>query len=144
MKLRRKKGQSLVEFTLMLSILLIILMGILDLGRAYFTFLALQDLAGEGAVYASVYPHNVNSTNKANPDNIEYRIRNAAPAGTLLDPASLTINVTYPDANIGAGDRVRVDVTTDYRLLTPFIGTIVGSQNLPLSANATSIILTGG
>ena len=36
-----QRGQSLVEVTLALPVLLLILAGILDVGRAYFTFISL-------------------------------------------------------------------------------------------------------
>src|SRR3990172_4698508 len=72
-----EKGQSLVEFSLMIIILTSLLLGILDIGRAYFTFLALQDAAGEGASYAAQYPTYVTSSSSADPNNVTYRVKNA-------------------------------------------------------------------
>lgn len=143
MRLQRKKGQSLVEFTLLLSILLIIVMGLLDIGRVYFTYLALQDLAGEGASYGAVYPSRIDSTDEPDPNNVLYRVRSAAPSGMLVDPADLNITVSTPSGT-DPGDFITVTVVANYTLLTPFVGSIVGSQNLPLSASTTTIILTGG
>lgn len=54
--MKRQKGQSLLEFALLLPILLILLMGLLDLGRAYYVIVTLEDMAGEGAIYAAMYP----------------------------------------------------------------------------------------
>jgi hypothetical protein len=51
-----ERGQSLVELTLGFMILVILLSGLLDLGRVYFTFLALEDGAGEAALYAAIKP----------------------------------------------------------------------------------------
>jgi Flp pilus assembly protein TadG len=51
-----ERGQSLVELTLTFMILLVLLGGVLDLGRALFTFVALRDAAQEGAVYGSIQP----------------------------------------------------------------------------------------
>jgi Flp pilus assembly protein TadG len=48
---RVENGQSMVEFAFGMVILMIILVGIVDLGRAFFTFMALRDAAQEGAVY---------------------------------------------------------------------------------------------
>lgn len=132
-------GQSLVEFSLMIVILTSLLLGILDIGRAYFTFLALQDAAGEGASYAAQYPTYVTSSNSADPNNVTYRVKNAAPVGTLVDWNSATVTV----ANSGStaqGQPITVTVTTNYQLLTPFVGTIVGSQTLPLSAISVATI----
>ncbi|MBP8856868.1 MAG: pilus assembly protein, partial [Anaerolineaceae bacterium] len=38
---RCKKGQSIVEFALILPIVLLLIMGVLDLGRAFFMKIAL-------------------------------------------------------------------------------------------------------
>jgi len=55
-KIKSEKAQSLVEMALLMPILILIIGGLLDLGRAYFTFIALSDAAAEGASYASLYP----------------------------------------------------------------------------------------
>ena len=136
---RGEKGQSLVEFSLMIIILTSLLLGILDIGRAYFTFLALQDSAGEGASYAAQYPTYITSTNSADPNNVTYRVKNAAPVGTLVDWNSATVAVTN-SGSTAQGQPITVTVTTSYQLLTPFVGTIVGSQTLPLSAISVAII----
>jgi len=53
---KNEKGQSLVEVALAMPLLIIIMMGILDLGRAYLTYIALSDAAAEGAAYAAIHP----------------------------------------------------------------------------------------
>ncbi len=39
----KKRGQALVEFVIILPILLLILMGIMDMGRIYYTKITLED-----------------------------------------------------------------------------------------------------
>ena len=51
-----EQGQSLVEFAVGLVVILVILCGLLDLGRAYFIYVALEDGAGEAALYLSINP----------------------------------------------------------------------------------------
>lgn len=136
---RSETGQSLVEFSLMIIILTSLLLGILDIGRAYFTFLALQDAAGEGASYAAQYPTYVTSSNSADPNNVTYRVKNAAPVGTLVDWDSATVAVTN-SGSTAQSQPITVTVTTSYQLITPFVGTIVGSQTLPLSATSVATI----
>ena len=51
-----ERGQSLVEMSLMLVILLTILSGVIDLGRGFFSYIAIQNAAGEGALYAAINP----------------------------------------------------------------------------------------
>lgn len=50
----KEQGQSLVELALSLVLLLTLLAGLVDFGRAFFTYVALRDAAQEGAAYASV------------------------------------------------------------------------------------------
>lgn len=50
------RGQSLVEFTLILPVLVLILMGIVDLGRGIYAYNLVAQAAREGARFASVRP----------------------------------------------------------------------------------------
>ncbi len=134
---QRERGQSLIEFTFMSMVIMTLLAGVLDLGRAYFTWLALQDAAGEGASYGSVYPTRVTGND---PNNITYRVRNAAPTGLLVDMQNADVDVET--TGLTPGDKITVTVTADYQLLTPFVGAIVGSQTLPLSAQSVAVITT--
>jgi Flp pilus assembly protein TadG len=51
-----EKGQSLLEMMFGMAVIVFILSGIIDLGRAFFTYIALEDAAGEAALYVSAYP----------------------------------------------------------------------------------------
>jgi hypothetical protein len=55
-KRNHKKGQSLIEFALLLPILLIVIMGLFDIGRAIFYYSVLNTAAREGSRYAIVQP----------------------------------------------------------------------------------------
>lgn len=147
----RQSGQSLVEMTLMMTAILLLLSGVLDLGRAYFSYLALQDAAGEGAYYGSVYPArwcNIGGSCAAelqspSPHNIEYRVKNSAPSGGLIDWSTATVTVSAP-GGITPGQTLTVSVQYQFKLLAPFIGSIVGGQFLPLTATSNAKILSPG
>ncbi len=53
---RSERGQSFVEFSIVVVFLVTLVAGVADLGRAFFSYLSLQDAAQEGATYASAYP----------------------------------------------------------------------------------------
>ncbi len=53
---QHEKGQSLVELALMLVFILILLAGVVDLGRMMYEYLTMRDAAQEGAGYGAVYP----------------------------------------------------------------------------------------
>ena len=52
----RKQGQSIVEFALIIPIILVLIMGVLDFGRAFFMKIAIVNAAREGASYLSYHP----------------------------------------------------------------------------------------
>lgn len=162
-KKHQELGQSLVEFTLMTIFLLVLLMGILDLGRAYFTYLALKDSAAEGAYFGSAYPQcvddngidNFDRDGDATPEapsqacaganNIPYRTRESAPTGGLVDWTLATIDITLPRSNnpftMTAGDYITVTVGYRYQMLTPFVGAIANGQFLTLTAQSAATII---
>lgn len=53
--LKLRRAQGMVEFALLAPIFFLLLLGIVDLGRAGFFFVAGSDLARDGARYAAVY-----------------------------------------------------------------------------------------
>ncbi len=115
-----------------LTMLLLLLAGVLDLGRAYYTYLSLKDAAAEGAAYGSIQPSDTNG--------IIARVKGESPNG-LIDWSSAQVTPTILGQACHGGG-VRVEVQIDYTLLTPFIGTIVGSQTMPLKAEVVNTILS--
>ena len=51
-----KKGQSLVEFAISLTVMLILLAGTVDFGIGLFHYIAMREAAQEGALYGSIAP----------------------------------------------------------------------------------------
>jgi Flp pilus assembly protein TadG len=144
---RLEKGQSLVEMTVGFVILALLVSGLLDLGRVYFIFVALEDGAGEGALYLAIDPACRNEADGAgmtpnpclNPNNAEFRARNAG--GDLVDWASANVTITRTPL-YGVGDPVRVTLRYNFALLTPIIPQIAGINPLTLTVTATQTIIT--
>lgn len=125
----RESGQGLVEFTLGITFMLILLAGAIDLGRAYFTYIALLDASQEGASYASFEPADVNG--------IRSHVR--ASSTGMVDLSSLTdseIEVIW-GAQVCAGHGITVRVHYTFDFIAPFIGGLT----LPLTAEVTDTIL---
>lgn len=128
-RFRKEHGESLVEFSIGITFLLILLAGILDFGRAYFSYIALQDAAQEGASYASISPGDMTG--------IRDRVR-----ATSTGPVDF---FSFSDDQIEvqliggscAGDGVKVTVHFDFNLVAPFFS----GNILNLSAEATDTIL---
>lgn len=124
-----ERGQSLVEFALGITFILILLAGTLDLGRAYFSFLSLRDAAQEGALYGSLAP----------PDSAGIRARVRETSGWPVEfsefsDAQIQVNVSGPAC---AGSEIKVTLVMDFVLAAPFISGNV----LPLIAEAKDTIL---
>lgn len=132
---RRERGQSLVEMAMSLVILLLLVGGVVDLGRAFFTFMALRDSVQEGALYGSINP------------TLTQEIRNH-----VLDSSDMIPDLISSDdisvEVIGApctGNGIRVSAQyDDFPITMPFIGTVIGGQTISISASVTDTILSPG
>ncbi len=119
-----EKGQSMVEIALTMPLLLLILMGILDLGRAYFTFVALSDAAAEGATFAAIHPTDVT----------EITARAAGSTDGLVTLAPEMVSVTFDGAAVTDSSVVTVTVQYNYDLLTPIVQSMVPNGTINMQA----------
>lgn len=141
----KEHGQSMTEFALSLVLLLTLLAGVVDLGRMFFAYIIIRDAAQEGAVYGSIAPKD-NLTVLQN--EVESRVRAAFtdPADSSNVPIDITkLNVQTEIlgatcATPGSGIRVKVEYSVP--LTMPFLGTIIGSQVMNMSATAENAILS--
>jgi Flp pilus assembly protein TadG len=125
-----EKGQSLVEVAIAFPILLMVLAGVLDLGRAYMTLVALNDAAAEGAAYAAIYPPAAGDY-----ESVDDRVldRSSALGLLIMESNSTLINATEGMVTItvvcgggacvdaAAGAPVTVGIDYEYELLTPLL-----------------------
>jgi Flp pilus assembly protein TadG len=127
---RPERGQSLIEMALILPALILILMGILDLGRAYYSMVVLNDAAAEGAAYAAIYP--------AREQQIKERAADSSRALVQLTPDMVTVE--YEQIPVSSGDMITVTVEFEYMLMTPVINAIVPGGSLSMKATDTRAI----
>jgi len=125
-------GQSMVELALTITILMVLLAGTIDLGRAFFTWLAMRDAAQEGASYGAIEPADTGGIQDRVWDNLEQ---------VVPDPVNdVDVYITIADACLG--NAIQVDVEyPDFPLAMPFLGTIVGGQTIPIRATINDTIL---
>jgi hypothetical protein len=132
---RKERGQSLTEMAFALVFLLLLVGGIVDLGRAFFTFMALRDSVQEGALYGSINPtlteeirnHVLNSSEMI-PD--------------LVSSDDITVNVIGLPCT---GNGIQVSALyDDFPITMPFMGAVLGSQTISISASVTDTILSPG
>lgn len=134
-------GQSFVEFALTLPVLMLILMGVLDIGRAFFIGVALEDAAGEAALYLSIFPDCPTASSGAqcaDPNNAAYRAQHAGSGH--LQWSNVTIRKMSP-ATTGAGLRAEVVLDYHFDLLTPVIPSLIGAKTVTISGDATQVMI---
>ena len=136
------QGQSLVELALAFPVLLLILLGLADFGRAFFYTSAIANAAREGAAYASL-----NAGPGTTPTTVGHKVCNetgfVAYSATATCPGLVTTvsqngTVLAPSATVAPQADVTVTVTYGFQLLSSYlVGIIVGSNPVQLRAFAT-------
>ncbi len=131
---RKEKGQSMVELALTITFLMMLLAGTIDLGRAFFTWIAMRDAAQEGAAYGSFKPSDLTGIENRVMDNLGQTIPNAT---SVID-----VTVSYSPSTC-AGSTITVDADyATFPITMPFLGTLLGSQFIPIHATINDTILS--
>lgn len=100
----------------MLPILLLLILGIMDLAKAYERWNESTSYANTAARFLAVGKPYTN-------------------AGTA--PGGACVQVSLPNGTYGVGDPVKVDVKSTYNYLS-FVGTKIGVPSAPINGSATS------
>jgi len=97
---KREEGQALVEFALVLPILLILLLGIVEFGQIYFSYILTQSASRDAARYGSVgasdaeiYQIVYDKTGSLNQDNLSIAI--TPEPGSRTRGGQLSVAVNY-------------------------------------------------
>ncbi|MFQ6001456.1 MAG: TadE/TadG family type IV pilus assembly protein [Anaerolineae bacterium] len=164
--LKKEKGQSLVEFAFIIPVLILILMGVFDFGRAFYAYNAISNAAREGARYGTICPYDTPQKQCRDsdgfppydePDTIEGR---AVAQVFILDQDQFRVRVRFPDperiddqfcvdnpydptclnSDPTTGDPIEVTVIYRFYALTPLIDRIWGGGPLPLRSKALMFI----
>ena len=161
----RSRGQSLVEFALVLPIFLLLLFGLIDGARLVFQHTVLSQAAREGARVASVEagwigqsgsgcgtsggpvcPPNVSAMRSdvlaaANRNIQPFAALTSADLHTRCDPSGGTPSGAWTASTCSSnttGNVASVRVTSTFTAITPLISRLIGS--VPMSASASMVI----
>lgn len=127
---RDQGGQALAEFALVLPVLLILVIGIIEFGRAWNARQVITDAAREGARLAVVADPTVDQAT------VDTRIR-AALGRAGLDAQTATITLDAARWRL-TGDVMTVSVMVPYRFtfLGPLMGLLAGNDRVTLTGTA--------
>src|SRR4026207_400283 len=131
----RSRGQSLVEFALILPLLLIFLATILDLGRIYYANISLLNAAREGAFQASKTPGSYVDGQPCNTATnlVVCRVQLESKGSMVeVDESDIDMSCSKSGCPLEANSTVTVHVRGQFQLITPILGFIFGGQTLGL------------
>lgn len=138
---RKEKGQSLVELAGALVVMLWLLSGIVDVGRAIFTQFSMQDASEEGIIYGTANPTHC--------DQIRERVQFNLTHEVLPDDIVVVVTIRNSDtgvwescdainpAKVYYGVVMRVSTTQTFVMSMPFLA----GRTIPLTAVAEGMIL---
>jgi hypothetical protein len=137
-----ERGQSLTELAITMSFLLILLAGVADIGRVFFTYIALRDAAQEGAIYGTYEAKDCAG--------IINRVRQTSSYPISLSAVAVDVTIgSYScssppaDPQPCSGDEIEVVVTdNNFPITTPFIGAMLSSQTMVISASVKDSVIT--
>lgn len=126
----------MVEFALVLPLLLLLLLGMVEFGRALNYWIDSNHLANVAARWAAV------DKNPGAGSTLQESIRLQADTPELRDGgtetivAPLEVCISFPDGTANVGDPVEATVSVDYSWM-PFIDDVLGVGSTSLTGSAT-------
>jgi len=142
---RHSRGQSLVEFALVLPLILMLTLIALDFDRVYLGWINLQSMARIGAILAANNPTAWSGSGNANVKaRYQNQIRNDATATNcdlpLVGGVETAPAPTFTGSNLG--DEAKVALTCRFGIITPGISAILGGA-INVSSSAVFPVKTG-
>ena len=141
---RNDRAQALVETALVLPLLLLLIVGLFDVGRAVWLSNTLATAVREGTRYGVVHgalsgsPTGPGSATYTPPDTdtaITATVRNHA----IGVPSTLTVKSTWPDGNANRGSRIVVSASFPF---TPILSQVFlgGGLGITMQSSSTLVI----
>jgi Flp pilus assembly protein TadG len=120
-----QEGQAIVEFTMIATILIVLLLAIAQFGIIWSDYVSVTQAAREGARRAVV------KGSEGQAAMISYANQGARTSAANLKQSSMTVTTTAPNGTWNAGDPIKVTVTYPYSV--SILGWAVKSGNLTSS-----------
>jgi TadE-like protein len=138
-----ERGQSLVEFSMVIIVFLVILMGIVDFGMAIYKYNGVSQAARELARVTSVHPCAVagalTCTPGGSPETAEVLATQKNLVPGLTDPVFTCVDDSgtpvSPNPCDFSTDSIQVEITAPYRPTTPLLG-LTGTWTMKGSSSA--------
>jgi Flp pilus assembly protein TadG len=140
-RFRAERGSSMIEFSLIAFMFIIVLLGVVEMGRMILVYTTIANAARAGARYAIVHGagQTVSPSGPGSPctcTQIQAVVTNFASAG-LVTTSLLTTTVNYPDNSNAAGSRVTVTVSYPYDPMVRYFTSLLSDT---LSSTSQGVI----
>lgn len=122
--IKGEKGQSMVEVALLLPVILLLLMGIFDVGRLIYTSMDLNEVSAEVVRIGSLGGSDSSMT--------QYAQEHVS----VPDPTKLEVDITPDDSTRVSGNYLDVTLKYPMSFITPFISNLL-SSSFTVKATAT-------
>ncbi len=124
-----ERGQQALEFALVLPVLVLVVLGVLDLARAFFAAITITNAARVGARYGLAYPTQTD-------DIIEATRTEADDSGIDLRDTTIA-NIGVDCGTCASGEAITVTVTYTFTLIT---GAVLPNPEIPIQRSAAMLI----
>ena len=133
----KNQGQGILEFALVLPVLVVIVFGVLDLGRVFFATIGLTNAAREGVRYLTINPDDVTNTSGAFQGSRSAAIEEAGFAGVSINNSQVAVTCSNSDGDdfCDSGTPATVTVTYNFDLV---LGWILPS---PISLTRSAVMI---
>jgi Flp pilus assembly protein TadG len=129
-RLKRQRGQSLLETAMMIVVIFTVVFWIFELGWVMYTYAVMADAANEGVRYAIVHSGGDASGTQAQ---VKTFAQNSLHDISAMSPPS----VTFPDGSAAPPNRVRVTVTYTY---VPWLKQFINTPTMTTYAEGRMIV----
>jgi Flp pilus assembly protein TadG len=132
------RGQSLVEFAVVLPIFILVLVGIIDGGRVIFAGNSLSQAAREGARWGSVQGRSADATSRA-----QIQAETIGRLNGVPDPV-VTVTCERNGVTVAScrfNDILVVTVQSQVALATPLLGNLFGPPGGPTLTSTAKVVV---
>jgi len=127
---RGQRGAAAAEFALVLPLFLLLVVGAIDFGRAFWAKNTLANVAREATRYAAV--RSIKSKDPATPEKIEGKVYGVT---APLNPDEVHVSTTWIPSN-SPGATVQVDVSYTFQPILP----LLFIESIELTSHSSMII----
>ena len=125
-----RRGASMVEFSLVFLLFLVIIVGLVEIGRGVWAYTTLAHATRQGVRFAQTR----GASNPATADQVRDAVRTAAVG---LNQSLVTVTTNWP-SGVTRGEVVTVSTSYPFALVTT--GLVIRQSSLTLTASSRAII----